>query len=186
MLLCVRLVRGCAVNAGLKPALLFYGQCELHLPTRIASFRSSHVVYLLIIVMATDTKTDSSAYAESSQPGLNNSTAETVEQVKRATAQGVDKLGYLDKYFGEFYQEYKRPLIALGLIFGLFLSIKLTLAILEAINDVPVLAPLFELIGLLYSGWFVYRYLLKASNRSELASEMNVLKDQILGRASQL
>ena len=140
--------------------------------------------------MATDTKTDSSAYAESSQPGLNNSaensTAETVELVKRATAQVVDKLGYLDKYFGEFYQEYKRPLIALGLIFGLFLSIKLTLAILEAINDVPVLAPLFELIGLLYSGWFVYRYLLKASNRSELASEMNVLKDQILGRASQL
>lgn len=145
--------------------------------------------------MATDTKPDSSAYAESSQPSLNtegadttteNSTAETVEQVKRATAQVVDKLGYLDKYFGEFYQEYKRPLIALGLFFGLFLSIKLTLAVLEAINDVPVLAPLFELIGLLYSGWFVYRYLLKASNRSELASEMNALKDQILGRASQL
>lgn len=156
----------------------------------MASFRSFPVVYLEIIVMTTDTKPDSSVYAESSQPNpsdaTTDSTAETVEQVKRVTAQVVDKLGYLDKYFGEFFQEYKRPLIALGLFFGLFLSIKLTLAVLEAINDVPVLAPLFELIGLLYSGWFVYRYMLKASNRSELASEMNALKDQILGRASQL
>lgn len=112
--------------------------------------------------------------------------AETVEQVKRVTAQVVDKLGYLDKYFGEFFVEYKRPLIALGLFFGFFLSIKMTLAILDAINDVPVLAPSLELIGLLYSGWFIYRYLLKASNRRELAGEMNALKDQVLGRASQL
>ena len=113
-------------------------------------------------------------------------TADTVKTVKRVTAQMVDKLGELDKYFGEFVREYKRPLIALGLFFGAFLSVKLTLAVLEAINDVPVLAPLFELIGLIYSGWFVYRYLLKASNRSELASEMSALKDQVLGRASQI
>lgn len=129
-----------------------------------------------------DVKTDVNTSAET----VNSDTVDTMEQVKKVTAQVVDKLGDLDKYFGEFFQEYKRPLIALGLFFGLFLSIKLTLAVLEAINDVPVLAPLFELIGLLYSGWFVYRYLLKASNRSELASEMNALKDQVLGRASQL
>lgn len=114
------------------------------------------------------------------------STSETVEQIKKVTAQFVDSLGELPKYFGEFFSEYRRPLLALGLIFGAFIAVKLTLAILDAINDVPVLAPLFELIGLLYSGWFIYRYLLKASNRSELASEMSALKDQILGRASQL
>lgn len=128
--------------------------------------------------MATDMQTENSVDTNSSDA----STAETVEQVKRVTSQVVSKLGDLDKYFGEFWQEYKRPLIALGLFFGLFLSIKLTLAVLAAINDVPVLAPLFELIGLIYSGWFVYRYLYKASNRSELASEMNALKEQILGR----
>ena len=143
--------------------------------------------------MATETEIKNDVYSEddfkteaNSATSTDAATADTVEQVKRVTAQVVDKLGYLDKYFGEFFQEYKRPLIALGLFFGLFLSIKLTLAILEAINDVPVLAPLFELIGLLYSGWFVYRYLLKASNRRELASEMNALKDQVLGRAAQL
>ncbi|MEL7224070.1 MAG: CAAD domain-containing protein [Cyanobacteria bacterium P01_D01_bin.36] len=140
--------------------------------------------------MATETKTENGAFTDEVKTTVETSaettTADTMDQVKKVTAQFVDKLGDLDKYFGEFYQEYKRPLIALGLFFGLFLSIKLTLAVLEAINDVPVLAPLFELIGLLYSGWFVYRYLLKASNRSELASEMNALKDQVLGRTSQL
>ncbi|MEL6853961.1 MAG: CAAD domain-containing protein [Cyanobacteria bacterium J06607_13] len=141
--------------------------------------------------MATELKTENGVYTEEgTTPNVGtaseSSTADTVEQVKRVTAQVVDKLGDLDKYFGEFFQEYKRPLIALGLFFGLFLSIKLTLAVLEAINDVPVLAPMFELIGLLYSGWFVYRYLLKASNRSELTDEMSALKDQILGRTSQL
>ncbi|MGB3299541.1 MAG: CAAD domain-containing protein [Phormidesmis sp.] len=114
------------------------------------------------------------------------STSETVDQIKKVAAQFVDSLGELPKYFGEFFSEYRRPLLALGLIFGAFIAVKLTLAVLDAINDVPVLAPLFELIGLIYSGWFIYRYLLKASNRSELASEMNALKDQILGRASQL
>jgi len=143
--------------------------------------------------MATEVKTENGAFTDdiktdvnASAEAINADAPDTMEQVKKVTAQVVDKLGDLDKYFGEFYQEYKRPLIALGLFFGLFLSIKLTLAVLEAINDVPVLAPLFELIGLLYSGWFVYRYLLKASNRSELASEMNALKDQVLGRTSQL
>lgn len=143
--------------------------------------------------MATETEIKGDVYTtDSVEPEMNGAastdaaTTDTMEQVKRVTGQVVDKLGDLDKYFGEFYQEYKRPLIALGLFFGLFLSIKLTLAVLEAINDVPVLAPTFELIGLLYSGWFVKRYLYKASNRSELAKEMNALKDQVLGRASQM
>ncbi|MGC1309252.1 MAG: CAAD domain-containing protein [Phormidesmis sp.] len=144
--------------------------------------------------MATDFKTEDSVFAETSQPADVNSTAtstdaassETLATAKRVTAQVIDSLGELPKYFGEFFQEYRRPLLALGLIFGAFISVKLTLAILDAINDVPVLAPLFELIGLIYSGWFIYRYLWKASNRSELASEMNALKDQVLGRTPQV
>ncbi|MEO1444785.1 MAG: hypothetical protein AAFV46_00855, partial [Cyanobacteria bacterium J06635_11] len=89
--------------------------------------------------MPTELETDKSIYAESSQAAdaktTDTSTAETVEQVKRVTAQVVDNLGELPKYFGEFFSEYKRPLLALGLIFGAFISVKLTLAILAAIND---------------------------------------------------
>lgn len=114
-----------------------------------------------------------------------DTTSDTMAQIRRVSDQVLSRFGELPKYFSEFVDEYRRPLIALGLFFGVFVAIKLTLAILDAINDVPVLAPLFELIGLIFTGWFILRYLLKASNRRELTSEMNALKDQVLGRGPQ-
>jgi hypothetical protein len=38
-----------------------------------------------------------------------------------------------------------------------------------------------QLIGLGYTAWFVWRYLWKASNRQELVSELDALKNQIFG-----
>ena len=38
-----------------------------------------------------------------------------------------------------------------------------------------------EIVGLGYSGWFVWRYLLKASNRKELLGEFDALKNQVFG-----
>jgi hypothetical protein len=38
-----------------------------------------------------------------------------------------------------------------------------------------------ELIGLGYTGWFAYRYLLFKSNRKELVSEIEELKSKITG-----
>ncbi|WP_243903127.1 CAAD domain-containing protein, partial [Aetokthonos hydrillicola] len=47
--------------------------------------------------------------------------------------------------------------------------------------DIPLVAPTFELIGIGYSVWFVYRYLLKASTRQELTDEIAGLKTQVVG-----
>nr|MDJ0901521.1 CAAD domain-containing protein [Xenococcus sp. MO_188.B8] len=62
--------------------------------------------------------------------------------------------------------------------------VRVILAVLAAINDFPLLAPLFELIGLGYTTWFVYRYLWKESSRKELKDEFEVLKSQVMGRNS--
>lgn len=43
---------------------------------------------------------------------------------------------------------------------------------MDALDDIPVVAPTFELIGIGYSVWFVSRYLLKASNKQELAQKL--------------
>lgn len=90
-------------------------------------------------------------------------------------------LGNLPDYVTEFFQEYKRPLITVGLIFAAIISVKLLLAILGAVNEIPLLAPTFELIGLGYSGWFVYRFLLRDANRQELTDNLLSLRDQVLG-----
>lgn len=90
-------------------------------------------------------------------------------------------LAKLPDYMGKFFSDYKQPLITLGLIFAGVITVKLTLAVLAAINDVPLMAPIFELVGIAYTAWFVYRYLLQSKTRSELITEFNNLKSGILG-----
>lgn len=109
------------------------------------------------------------------------------EQAKEQWQEIVDKvsafLGELPEYLSGFFGEYKQPIVTIGLIVAAIISVKLTLAVLGALNDIPLLSPLLELIGLGYSAWFVYRYLWKASSRKELADDFNALKEQVLGNS---
>jgi CAAD domains of cyanobacterial aminoacyl-tRNA synthetase len=112
------------------------------------------------------------------------SESETSQQIKQVGDRIYKFLSGLPDYLSDFFGEYRRPIITLGLIFGSIVSVKLTLALLDAINDIPLLAPTFELIGFAYTAWFIYRYLWRASNREELASSFGSLKDQVLGRGT--
>lgn len=76
----------------------------------------------------------------------------------------------------------QKLLINLLLIFLGIIAVKVTLAIISAINDIPLLAPTFELVGLGYTGWFVYRYLLTNTSRQELGQEFEALKNQVMGK----
>lgn len=107
------------------------------------------------------------------------------EQWREIADKTYSVLASLPEYLGNFFSEYRKPLVTVGLIFGSIVSVKLTLALLSAINDVPLLQPTFELVGLGYSIWFVYRYLLKASNRQELGQEVNKIKEQVVGSVTQ-
>ncbi|MEH1819667.1 MAG: CAAD domain-containing protein [Nostoc sp.] len=60
-------------------------------------------------------------------------------------------------------------------------ALRIFLAVLKAINDIPLVSPFLELIGLGYTIWFAFRYLLKDSTRQELAVEIRLLKKHILG-----
>ncbi len=90
-------------------------------------------------------------------------------------------LATLPEYLGSIFNKYKQPLTVVGLIVASFVTLRVVFAILDALNDIPLVAPTFELIGIGYSAWFVYRYLLKASSREELTSEITTLKSQVVG-----
>ncbi|MEM8719513.1 MAG: CAAD domain-containing protein [Cyanobacteria bacterium P01_G01_bin.39] len=81
-----------------------------------------------------------------------------------------------------FIDANQKLLVNLLLIFLGIIAVKVTLAIISAINDIPLLAPTFELVGLGYTGWFVYRYLLTNSSRQELGQEFEALKNQVMGK----
>ncbi len=87
----------------------------------------------------------------------------------------------LDKAL-ELFNEYKQPITTAGLLIGGIIVLKVALAILGAINEVPLLEPTFEIVGLGYSAWFIYRYLLQAQTRSELLTNIKDLKNSILGK----
>ena len=107
---------------------------------------------------------------------------EATRQVKQVWGRVSGLLGDLPDYVSEFFKQYRRPIVTIGLIIAAIIAVKLVLALLDAINDFPLLSPTFELIGLIYSGWFLYRYLLKASNRQELLSDITAIRDQVLGK----
>ncbi|XVF33229.1 hypothetical protein REPUB_Repub17cG0150100 [Reevesia pubescens] len=64
---------------------------------------------------------------------------------------------------------------------GAIVAVWLSSIIVSAINSVPLLPKIMELVGLGYTGWFVYRYLLFKSSRKELATDIEVLKKKIAG-----
>jgi ABC-type transport system involved in cytochrome bd biosynthesis fused ATPase/permease subunit len=103
------------------------------------------------------------------------------EQWQQIGSQVSEFLAKLPEYLGRFFNQYQQPLITLGLIFSVIVTLKVVLAILGAINGIPLVAPIFELIGIGYTTWFVSRYLIKSSNRQELGQEIKNFQNQIVG-----
>ena len=82
----------------------------------------------------------------------------------------------------ELFNEYRQPIIVTGVVIGGLVTAKVALAILSAINEIPLLAPTFEMVGIGYSAWFLYRYVLKASTREELSKNLDAVKRDVLGK----
>lgn len=98
---------------------------------------------------------------------------------------GVEYLSKLTDIIGDFLATNQKPILNLALVIASIVSVYLILALLDAINHFPLLAPVLELVGLGYTAWFVIRYLLKASTRSELIQEFEALKAQVVGQDTQ-
>ncbi|PON49582.1 Cyanobacterial aminoacyl-tRNA synthetase, CAAD domain containing protein [Parasponia andersonii] len=64
---------------------------------------------------------------------------------------------------------------------GAIVVVWLSSILVGAVNSVPLLPKVLELVGLGYTGWFVYRYLLFKSSRKELATDIESLKKKIAG-----
>eukprot|EP00232_Nephroselmis_pyriformis_P002282 CAMPEP_0182913232 /NCGR_PEP_ID=MMETSP0034_2-20130328/37932_1 /TAXON_ID=156128 /ORGANISM="Nephroselmis pyriformis, Strain CCMP717" /LENGTH=166 /DNA_ID=CAMNT_0025049943 /DNA_START=12 /DNA_END=512 /DNA_ORIENTATION=- len=75
-------------------------------------------------------------------------------------------------------QEDKPAVAALG-FFGI-VAIFATSKVLDSVDRLPVIPGGLELVGILYSGWFIYRYLLFKPDRAELKAKVDEIVDKIL------
>jgi valyl-tRNA synthetase len=82
---------------------------------------------------------------------------------------------------GDFFQTYQRSLLGLGAIGLLIFVIELLKAILDTVNQVPILASLMEIVGLGYAVWYGKRNIWDASERQRLWQQVQQLKQDIVG-----
>ncbi|MBE9230143.1 CAAD domain-containing protein [Cuspidothrix issatschenkoi LEGE 03284] len=106
---------------------------------------------------------------------------ESESQWQQVSRQIPDFLNKLPDFLGSAFHKNKPSLIMLVLILSAFVAVKVAIALLDAVNSLPVLQPILELIGLFYSIWFTFRYLLKCETRQELSQKFNAFKQQSLG-----
>ncbi len=117
--------------------------------------------------------------AQMQQSEDKSNTLETVNQSSFSpTSQSIQKaqwiftltfnfLAHIFDYIGSFFNTYKQSIISLVLIGAAFVTLRVVLAVIDALNDIPLLESTFKLIGIGYSIWFTYRYLLKTQTRQE-------------------
>ncbi|MEG3882377.1 class I tRNA ligase family protein, partial [Microcoleus sp. herbarium7] len=90
----------------------------------------------------------------------------------------------LPSYAGNFFAEYQKVLVTLGLLISVAVTGKVTLAVLDTMNQIPMLGGILETIGILFTIWFVFRHLLFAVNRQQLAEKIDSLTADVVGRTT--
>jgi valyl-tRNA synthetase len=83
---------------------------------------------------------------------------------------------------GRLFKSYQKALTVLAWLVIAMITVKVAWSISSAINDIPILASTLELVGLGYTIWFVYRYLLTSKNRQEFVVATQSFKEQIVGK----
>merc|ERR1712057_73194 len=64
---------------------------------------------------------------------------------------------------------------------GAIVLLWLASTIVGSVSNIPLLPKLMELVGLSYTAWFTYRYLLMKTTRQELVQDIEELKKKISG-----
>jgi hypothetical protein len=83
-----------------------------------------------------------------------------------------------------FVKNNRQSINTLGLILLAFLGLRVLFAVLGAIDDIPLMAFALKLVGFVYLVQFAWRYLMRASDRQELAQKIETVKTDVLGNQS--
>ena len=114
---------------------------------------------------------------------VTNQTVE-VEQPNKIKEQFINIFFNFPDYINQLYQQYQGQLKLFGWLALVILTFTFMAVVIEALDGIPILSIIFELIGVIYLVWFVYRYLLKRSNRQELLDKIENIKREIFGKPS--
>ncbi|KAL9461082.1 hypothetical protein AB3S75_004138 [Citrus x aurantiifolia] len=112
------------------------------------------------------------------EKNVNNESVATAVPKEESPVDGLTN-ELLDNLKIKFDSEDKYSLVLYGT--GALLALWLTTVVVGAIDSIPLFPKLMEVVGLGYTLWFSWRYLLFKKNRDELATKIEELKQQVLG-----
>ncbi|XP_068648500.1 protein CURVATURE THYLAKOID 1C, chloroplastic [Aristolochia californica] len=137
-----------------SPSLLCHGQKFLSrsLPAFPISIVGQRQKYVTIIAKAVGDSSDSSP------------SQSIVKSVQNAWDKSEDRIGLVG--------------LSLAAVIALWASTNL----ITAIDKLPIVPNVFEFIGILFSSWFVYRYLLFKPDREELLKILEKSISDVLGQ----
>ena len=93
----------------------------------------------------------------------------------------VSLLDQLPDQLSATIKKYQQPFTLLAIILGSLVVLQLIASLSGAIHEFPFLAPFLRLVGVGYSGWFIYQNLLFVEERNKTLSRINNLKQEIFG-----
>ena len=109
-------------------------------------------------------------------------TATTPPVVDETHPVSFDLLKQVTQLWEEYFGEGKKSNRTLAIVIIATIPVLIaTSALLDFLNKLPVLPSLFELVGFVYSVWFIYRYLLLANTRKELIDGITAWKNKVFG-----
>ncbi|KAH9712785.1 protein CURVATURE THYLAKOID 1D [Citrus sinensis] len=111
------------------------------------------------------------------EKNVNNESAAAAVPKEESPVDGLTN-ELLDNLKIKFDSEDKYSLVLYGT--GALLALWLTTVVVGAIDSIPLFPKLMEVVGLGYTLWFSWRYLLFKKNRDELATKIEELKQQAL------
>lgn len=79
------------------------------------------------------------------------------------------------------WEETENKSTVITYVAGATAAVWLSSTLVGAINAVPLLPKIMELVGLGYSTWFVYRYVLFKDSRKELMEQVDALVSRVSG-----
>ncbi|MEO0885980.1 MAG: valine--tRNA ligase [Cyanobacteria bacterium J06648_10] len=85
------------------------------------------------------------------------------------------------RYFEGFFSSYKKPALSLAIILGTVVTYKVLDSVLDAVDDVPGLRGVFQLIGLFYSVRFGLKKGFTVEKRERVAKELKDFWTEIAG-----
>lgn len=107
---------------------------------------------------------------------------ETLDDIQGKVTRFLEKL---PDDASAFFNNNRQAFNTLGLILLGFLGLRVLFAVLDAIDDIPLMAFFLKVTGLVYLTQFVWRYLMRASDRQRLAQNIEQIKNDLLGNRSQ-